>query len=344
MSLVFTSDFLDELERRYDNRRSWEQPDVYFLATSPERATEREWIEHQVAELDSDARAKVIPKLRSDDHWVATFHELSVLAVLRDAWLEPTYESILAGTDLTPDILIEGAGRGVAVEVWTRRVSDRKRKEQVGWRELCGRLSPIPSGLGLRVEATERDTVIAPPTASRAKQLERELSVWLLGAGTSVGALYEHPPYRFVVAGTIPSVRTLLVPPRRGGSVSTDDVLDGIRDKVRRYAPALRVADRSLVVAVAAETVPIDMELIRAALRGSQSTSVTFGPFDSGLLADHSVQLRKDDVPPRFDPTLAAVAWLSVPGPEPRLEVFANASARYPLELPTTDMMTPQIA
>lgn len=340
MESVFSSEFVQELQRRYARRQEWERPDIYFVATSPKRSEHRAWIEAQVAALDDDARSKMIPRLRGDDHFITTFNELSVVAVLREAGFDPRYEAKLPGTNLTPDILLESPRGGAVIDVWTRRVSDEARNEGRRWRELRERLRPIPSSFGLRVEPVTRAVAIPPPAAAVAKQLTRELRGWLLSTTTVVGSVFEHPPYRFIVVARQLGLQTVLAQTRSGGWVSTDDVLDGIRDKVSRYASVARANNTSIVVAVAAETVPIDVDFLRATLAGTQTMSATFNMFDSGVIAESSFTLRRDDTTPAIDPVLSAVAWLAAPGPEPTLEIFPNAGAERPLEWPTTRSIT----
>lgn len=339
VELVFSPEFIADLARRYGDRPVWQRPGVYFVATNPERSEHREWIEAQVAALDANARRRVIPRLRGDDHFISTFHELSVIAVLREAGLDPRYEPNLPGTDLTPDILVESSQGRAVVEVWTRRVSDERRSEARGWRELRERIRPTPSSLGLRVEPVDGSVEIPPPAGSLAKELAEELRGWLLSTMTAVGSVLEHPPYRFIVVAAQLGLSTVLAPTRSGGWVTSDDVLNGVRDKVRRYATAARTNNMSVVVAVAAETVPIDSALLRSALAGRKTTSVTFNVFDSGVIADSSFVPRRDDTRPAFNPALSAVAWLAAPGPDPKLEVFPIAGAECPLGWPETDLM-----
>jgi len=339
MVRVFTDEFVAGMAR-FDDKPGWFAPGVRFLALSPDRAEIRAWIEDQVEACEEDARAKLVPRLQSDRHLITTMHELAVLDVLRQAGLSPHYEVVLPATGLTPDIWVEGNAEPASIiEVWTRRPPDEVRDEAQGWKELRGRVSWIPASLALRVESATPGQGLRPPAGGRAKAIATKLQAWLLRMTTGPGSVLDIDGYRFYVVGQVATLGAFLLPIRSGGWVGTEDLITGIAEKVSRYGPAAAQLGARLAVVVAPDGVPVDLELLRLGMWGQQSFAATFNIMDSGLIAGHTIKLKRDDAPSAFGPVLSGIGVLTAPGPQPRLEFIRCPAADRPLAWPDTESM-----
>ncbi len=94
------------------------------MATSPDRADQRTWINEALRLVPDPGQARLWGRQTDDNHFLQTYNELATIAILQGAGFRPCYEVGLGG--LTPDIaVLDEAGRPVIIlEVANRMRSD----------------------------------------------------------------------------------------------------------------------------------------------------------------------------------------------------------------------------
>lgn len=327
---VFDPEWVEGLRRRFAGRPESDRPDLYFTAVAPERAGVRAWIETQVEGLTESTRADMIARLRNDKEFVGAFHELAAAAVFRDAGSTVKVQPRLDGK--TPDLLVTPlGGPRIVVEVWTRSTPDDVRGARRSWQALMERVRGIPCPVGLVVEGPRQDRHLQPPDSNQAKQMAAALREWLLRSPRNVGDAFRFDGYTFRVAVELPGMTARLAHPGPGGTVDSDLVIEAILTKTRRYADVAERLEAPLVVVVAADSsMPLSLGFLQAALQGRQTFEVTIPAAGSGLISDHTAQMRREHVP-FWDPRLSAVGWLDPSLGDPYLTLVPLGGARRPL-------------
>ena len=83
-----------------------------------------------------------------------------------------------------------------------------------------------------------------------------------------------------------------------------------IREKVKKYSGLADRYDVPFVVVLAADPrVPIDVDLVRAAMSGQLRTSVNLDPLVRSTTSP-PIKMHMKDEPTRWDPALSGVGWL----------------------------------
>ena len=136
--LVFTKEWVGELISRYDSRSRIHRSRPYFIATADEFRLMREQIEAWVADLPEHSQAKVIPRLRSEEHIWETYHELAVGSLFRNLGFRLEYDKNFGVQ--TPDWFVSSndGSQTFIVEVFTQNVSESKDSENIKQSDLNG--------------------------------------------------------------------------------------------------------------------------------------------------------------------------------------------------------------
>ncbi len=112
-----------------------------------------------------------------------------------------------------------------------------------------------------------------PPDGATAKRIVAGLRDWLWRSGGALEAT-EIDGYMFHAVQELPrGTAARLSEPDPGGWMNVSDVVDTIRQKVKRYADLCDRLHLPFVVVLAAESsAPMSLDLLRGALSGGQST------------------------------------------------------------------------
>lgn len=310
----------------------WHRPQIWLVATAEDRELQRAWLNRVISALSEPGRSKVTARFREDAHFLATYTELATAAVLTDAGVAVEYEREYEGK--TPDFtVLNGSSPSLLVEVYTKFRSEERRATERAWMALQTRIQAIPVPVVLTVVIADRRRSSAPDDRT-AKQIVRQLRDWLLEAPTPArdGRLIEG--YQFLVAGRVPGLYATCSIPGSGGWFDSDMVLRAINDKVKVYASLADRFELPLLVVLASEPAsPLKEELVRSALKGDMTMTLSFDPFERGS-EPHTVSMRPDRTPASFAPCLSAVGWMNPGIDEPgSLIVFPVPSARRPVPL-----------
>jgi len=331
---MFDDAYRDELIRRFGHRPDWERPEMWLVATAPERSSQRDWMNAALLALPVPGRDVADRRLKSSRNFLATYHELAVAAILQEAGFSTEYERALGR--LTPDLYVTSGERALMIEVVGKFRPDHVRSDSRDWRALSQRVSQIGWPVGMIVRRPD-GSQLTPPNAAIAKRIVAGLRIWLWQRGGALGMI-ELEGYEFHAIQELPSGSpTLLAQPDPGGWMNADDVLETIGEKVRKYADLGTELHLPLVVVLAAElNAAMSLDLVRAALSGAQSLTVTL-PMSGGpdRIGPAKVQMRSHDVLKTFNPALSAVAWLTPGTDDPgNLTVLSVPSAALPHGLP----------
>jgi hypothetical protein len=335
---VFDTTLRNDLLRRFGDRPNWERPGYYEIATLPERAAQREWVNSALSLLPVQGSTQMFRRLASRRGFGATYNEIAVAAILQSAGLLPEYEAKFG--DLTPDLCVRRADgeSALIVEVVGRFLPDATHGEVRLWHSFANRVEQITVPVGLVVHFHDGG-IVPPPVGAHAKRIVAILQDALIRNGGSLGPI-EIENYVFCAVDRVPGTRAKLVPPVTPGWEGSDGLLETIHSKVKKYGPIAAKAGTPLVVALAAGVnVPVGIDLLRSALAGAQSTVISFSPFGGPTqIGSTTVKLREKDVSMDFHAGLSAVAWLQAGIDDPgTLTVFSIPSAALPHGLPLGD-------
>jgi hypothetical protein len=327
---VFDERFRDDLLQRAEGRPTWHRPEIWLVATAEERAEQRSWLNRTINALPEPGRSKIRARLPENAHFLSTYTELATAAVLHDAGMTLEYERNQEGK--TPDITVfDGKNPSMLVEVYTKFRSTDRRSAERAWRALQSRIQAIPVPVILAVRRVDPSAPNSPDDPS-AKRIAAELKQWLLQPSPSVinGRLIEG--YHFMIAGSAPGLYANMSIPGGGGWFDSDMVLNAVGEKVKVYSALSEVLKVPLLVVLAAEPAsPLSEDLVRSALRGDMSTTLSFDPFEDKS-EPHTVAMRAGRVLAEFAPSLSAVGWMNPGIDDPGfLKVFPVPSAARPI-------------
>src|SRR5438094_596793 len=137
---MFDERFVADLQRRYAGRPEWDWPDLLWVSTSPERAPQRAWMADALAAIAEPGRTKLRHHLQTESRFLDAYHELAVMAILRDARAPADYEVDLGGK--TPDLFVPPGliGPPLLVEVCTKNRSAEMKAATRRWSVLRKRV------------------------------------------------------------------------------------------------------------------------------------------------------------------------------------------------------------
>jgi hypothetical protein len=335
---MFTDEYRNFLLQKYRGRPSWHRPEVWVVATAPERDRQRAWLNQTIDSLPEPGKSKAMRRLPENAHFLSTYSELSAAAILVDAGLSVEYEPDLGKR--TPDFVVDGkAGPCAIVEVYTKFRSEAQRHAEGAWKVLHTRVRDIPVPVVLVVNSLGGTSAEAPDEAT-SKRIATKLRSWLLRTPEDVGREEVFEGYHFMIGGQAPGLYALMALPGGGGWFDSDMVLTAINEKTRRYASLASRMEVPLLVILAAEPAsPMNQDLVRSALSGDMSTTLKVDVF-ARYSEPHTVRMRSDRTPVTFDPALSVIGWLDPGIDSPgELTVFPATSSERPLDLPTTESL-----
>lgn len=194
LPLMLDEKFAEAFERRFKNRPEWNRPDLWPVITDPSRSSQRQWLSGAIAALAHNQRRNVLSRLQSSKHFLATYNELAIIALLAESNLTVEYEPTvrLDGRTFTPDVALRAGDDSIVIliEVSTRFRTAEQRSLELQWKELRTRVNRIPRPFGLVVRDA-RNSLPLPPDSGRARRIEKELSTWLLRPSTDIGSTFE---------------------------------------------------------------------------------------------------------------------------------------------------------
>ncbi|MGH7799271.1 MAG: hypothetical protein ACREOW_01405 [Thermodesulfobacteriota bacterium] len=182
--LVFTEEWIQQLQNRYERRERFRRPLIYSVATNVAFQSMRAEVETWVADLPQALQRELIQRLRSSKNFRHTYHELAVGSLLKKAGFRAEYGKNLSGQ--TPDWYVQAKGNipPFIVEVFTSNVSEAQMLEETQINELRGGLHQMPFDVGLRIsfnsQAVELDQ-------RRNKVIAHEIKLWLTRDNPAVG-------------------------------------------------------------------------------------------------------------------------------------------------------------
>ncbi len=340
MISVLDGPFAERLAKRYARRAPWELPSVLRIATSPDRESQRAWLNAVLEVVPEAVRNRVLSRLQKEPNFLATYNELATAAILLKAGYPISYESEVAGR--TPDLLLPaGDGRPtVLVEVSTRFRTDAQRRNEKRWVEFKRRVEKIPVPLWLYVRRVDLG-MPEPPDSGKAKRVTEALEEVLPAATPPFNKMFIVEDFAFGIASPAPGAHALFAPPIGGSAYDADLVLEVIGEKVSRYAAAAKQAGAVLVVVLAAEPLsPLTLDLLRTTLTGAQAVTMTIDVFDPTPIRTRSLPMRRENSPPGFDSAVSAVGWLAPGINDPgRLTLFPLASAGQRVQFSESDAL-----
>lgn len=334
---MFDDEYVQRLTAQHRRRSLWQPSDMYLLATLPERAAQRAWMDTAATRLARPQALRMRARLEKNRSFLPAMNELALFAILTGTDTFPAYEERFGKFE--PDVTLhDEAGNPTAiVELQTKFRPQPHTDNERRWIELARRVERIAIPVVVFVD-TPTGAPPKPPTAGDAKRVERELRAWLPRVSTVIGRSIVIGANRYTVAArALPgSLRTHLRYPYDSSTYTSYDVLDAIYGKERRYASAAYEAGIPYAIVLAGEPAcPIDLDLVRAAVKGTVSISFSFDPLNINSSATVSnVQMKSHDEVEHFDPGVSAVGWLQPGVDDPgtlTLFLLRDAAHRFPM-------------
>lgn len=314
--LVFTTEYLDNLKRRWASRPENEWPLVVRIALQDHRDDDRARIEEYARELDSADQPKIARNLQSEKQFITTYGELLIGHVLAAAGLRPRYEPELRSSKgpCTPDWYLDGCSP-VVCDVFTAGLLQQRDADETALRDIEARLAAIGGGYMLRLEVEDASSLDPRGRKEFAAEVER----WLQ-SGVRKGDTIRVGPA---------TLEVLLVGGNRLDLLTTESMhivqtpaklSENFEEKAKKYAP---LGFPVMAAAVKHHRAEIDETDVEDVLLGqlayvSRETS-------SGQIVGRIERL--DDGVFAARPELSAAMWLEPHHlPEPVLRVWDNPS------------------
>lgn len=260
-------------------------------------------------------------RLQSKDHFITAYGELMTAQVLMNAGLTIRYEPNLManGKPLTPDWVAEGSPT-IICDAFTAGCADDRDSHETSLRDIEERLKRLPYPGMIRFEIADAATL----DAGGRKRLVGEISSWL-GTRPSAGDCWYRDDVlveMMVVGG---KRLDILVSDPMHQIVTPASVAENFESKAKRYG----VLQHPLIVAaVKHPRAEIDDDDVEDVLLG-QLAHVS-GQTDDGRIVGATRRLPGGVLHAR--PEISAALWIYPYSlPTPRVQVWANDTARYPV-------------
>lgn len=342
MILVFTPNWIQDLETRYDGRPSYQQPFLFRLARGPELAEERERIEWWVSSLPVEKQPGVIARLRDPSHFHPTYNELLVGHFLRHCGHQPDYERPLG--EKKPDWYVspmKGVPRFV-VEVATVYAPKQAQTEKRLWDELQSRLEQIEHCFHLSLNAAPGISLAGKDLRSIVRIVQARLDTLDPEATQPEEVTFEDGDFcvRFTLIprGTKTRAPIGAAMPVLVQWLSSDRLRKSITRKLHKYPKAKELGIRLVIALAATPDSGFGGDELLDALFGQEQLTVYF---DSDTMV--GTEMGRDSkgvVAPRlregkrvvFNRRLSAVIWITQRFSQPaRMNVIHNPYANLPL-------------
>jgi hypothetical protein len=209
-------------------------------------------IEDWVAALPQAERTKMIPKLRSKDHFWHAYHELVVGNFLNGLGLKTEYERKFG--EQTPDWFAysNDGSQSFIVEVVTVNAA----KESVGFEDrqlndLTWRLGEIPLDFAVRISCVEK-SAIKQLDSRRSQRIAKAVRGWLQAYNALSQPSFSLEGFAFNIVERDRGYATLqLAGPGRPIYAPSKPLREKIEGKLHKYKPLVLSNKMPLVVAVA---------------------------------------------------------------------------------------------
>lgn len=276
------------------------------------------------------AKARALEhRLRQDRGATDAVHEAAVAWVLQDAGVQVEFEPLLDG--VTPDVLCPFLSPPLICEVWSRGVPAAAAATSRKWLAMERVVNSIPTPWALVISGGgER---LHPPSSDQLRGIACALRPWLSRPTTTLGSTMTTHGYSFLVVDRAAGESAHLLSPSGGGGVATSDtIINAVVRKVRRYRGLATTRSYALMVVVGGgHRSAVDLNLIRSALAGRDTVSLTLSPFEGGVVSESEHVMRSSEDPRRFSEVLSAVGHLVVTETGPRLTVFPHFGGARPV-------------
>jgi hypothetical protein len=281
----FGPDFVEAHHKRYGKRPPEARQLTYDIAVQDEHAPWRQWLDDQLALLQDQASEVLARKVWLDEHFWPVNIELATGAGLRAAGLRAVYEQAWDG--LSPDwtVMSDAESPLAFVEVHTDMPASETFGRMRAWHGLVERIKEIPVPVLLQLASTKP---VSPPDARTAKKIAQDLKRDLMSDRLSntfwsqgYTFLVMQDPHNEVVSAL--GMRACFDPPSsRAGSVTTQRLMEGIEEKVRKYKGLATQYAVPLIVAVGAHRFTgVTLAHLDDTLTGLPAPKITF-QFNAG--------------------------------------------------------------
>lgn len=305
----------------------------WLHATHPDAAPLRAWIDQSLGGLQSSVAKSLLSRLHDERRYTQALAEIATAHALRRPGYTVEFEPDLHG--LTPDLLvIDPSGRRLIVEIWRRGLPKIAVSRNKQWGLLACQVRRIPVALDIAVDSTSHD-VVEPPDASVRRDLAPVLRRWLTAWQPGDIEALTHAQFVFRIVGTSTTGHVEMLPVRNGATAGRKDVVEAIERKVKRYRARVIAHDIPFVVVLSAdEDTAMDVALVQSILDGKNAMAMNLPCYGVGAMDSGTIELRRSEAPPQFDPMLSGVGWLEInDGAHARVDlIWTNPAARWPVE------------
>jgi hypothetical protein len=250
-AIVFTTEWLQTAKQRNESLPAFASTEwPYQIATNEAFSVMREQIENWVADLPVTSRRNAVERLRSDEAFFETYHELVVGHFLRSKGMRTEYERDFDGQ--TPDWFVsrDADPQGFIVEVFTANISDVENQANNQLDEFTRRIQALPYDVGLHLAFNDGfDASKLQP--SRNKRIIKQLEGWLANPAAKTGSQLCLDAFTFTVAGRDMGFSSV----QPGGFakatfVNTIPLREKIERKIHKYKHLVESRRLPLIIAV----------------------------------------------------------------------------------------------
>lgn len=323
---IFTNEYLDDLRRHYEGRRSYEQPLTYGVAVGEDWRDTRAELESWIRMIPDEQRPQVIGNLRNSQTFFEAYHELAVGALLRSLGFQPQYEETFE--NLTPDWFVDTTNPLLLIEVVTVNEPDTLRRAYSATVELYSRIVGIPFAGTVKWDFASPDHSLQ---MKQVAQIARGVRRWLIQEDPNAGAKRRVDKLVFEVVKRDDSQHLRCRPPFRYGYANRKRLEEAIKEKVKRYEGIALEKRAALVIAVTATGLSgLSLDSLLDVLLGSEAVKVSCKePTEES--AELSTIRVPDGLFESWRKTLSAVLWVEGSAGQWRMEAFLNPYARNPV-------------
>lgn len=303
---MFDDELRDELVRKHAKQLPADRPEYWELATSPERTSQRRWLNDALTRMEAASRQRLFRNIRDSGRFVQSYNEAAGAAILFDAFANVEYEPTLNGQ--TPDLVVRSDDGSVrlVVEVANRMLSETEGAAAKRWGQLRSRIQLCAAPWivrGMRMDGSKE-----APTTDAIRLIAGELGLWLLRADAARWDQCEIGGFEWVIMQRLPESHADLLMPHSELWSTSDQLVPMITDKVNKYAALCTELGVPLVVVVAADPrQSVTVDTVRGAVVGALTLSVNLDPFTDSPSSSGPLKLHPTDHVRRWHPCLSAV-------------------------------------
>ena len=338
--MLFTAEYLGELERRHSSRPGYDQPLVYRVATSDELRDVKSELESWLRALSATDRRVLLGNLRgTDETFLEAYHELAVGAMLASFGFKLNYQARF-GT-LTPDWSADATcgAPPLCVEVVTVNEPAALRSTHSATNELFHRLKGIPYGGILTWCFATSDHAL---DRNHVPRIASEVRRWLVPSqpGTprpAAGAELPLDNLVFRVVKCDPNSPLRCRPPAEVFYANRRRLREAIAEKIKKYGDTALKERIALLIAVVADPLSgLSADSLVDVLFGSEVVKVSCDePADE--LAEVPTFRVPDGLFRNASKALSGVLWVEGTAGRWRMDVVLNPEAANPIPVGVFD-------